>query len=182
MILFRVFPYDAGAAPDQPGGALFVPTGTGAGRIDNPDLYDVMYVAESAAAAVAETFGRLAVWRGSTFTHAIGLRYALGAYTLPDGVRLFGLDDLDALRSIGVAHPSEVVTRDRMKTQAWARTIFSRSGFAGIRWWSYYNPDWSVAGMWDVRRLRVAAAPEPLSPDHGAVRDAASAIVRQVAP
>jgi len=37
----------------------------------------------------------------------------------------------DTLRSIGVMHPTDVVTRDREVTQAWARTIFEGGAFAG---------------------------------------------------
>ncbi len=46
------------------------------------------------------------------------------------------------------APDADVVTRDREVTQAWARAIFECGQFAGARWWSYYNPDWSIVGLW----------------------------------
>ena len=49
------------------GGAVFVPPG-GSNRIDNPDLYrDVLYVAATPEAAVAESFGRIPLWTAQTF-------------------------------------------------------------------------------------------------------------------
>jgi hypothetical protein len=82
--LHRVFPFDEGAASDSRGGAFFVPTPSGFGRIDNPDLYDVLYVSANPQAAVAESFGRLAVWRPETFVHASGLPFAIASYDAPD--------------------------------------------------------------------------------------------------
>jgi len=54
--LYRVFNYLEGAAPDEPGGAFYIPPQV-AGRIDNPEHYRVLYVASEPAAAVAEAFG-----------------------------------------------------------------------------------------------------------------------------
>jgi hypothetical protein len=178
--LYRVFPFDQSAASDHPGGALFVPPSSGLSRIDNPDLYDVLYVAHDAPAAVAESFARYDVWRPATFVDGSGLPYALATYELPDDVPIFDLNDVDALKSIGVMRPTDVVTRDRAITQAWARTIFLGGAYAGARWWSYYNPDWPVAGLWDRTRIQLAKAPEVLSSTSAVVRDAATTIVRQI--
>ncbi len=182
MRLYRVFPYDAGAAPNDRGGALFVPPPSGRSRIDNADLYDVLYTAAEPHAAIAETFGQLAVWRPDTFVNAAGRPYALATIEAPDDLVLFELNDVDALRSIGVARPTDVVTRDREITQAWARTIFERGGFASARWWSFYNPDWPIIGLWDHGRLTLAHAPEILTAGGPLVLEAAAAIVRQIAP
>lgn len=181
MRLYRVFPYDAGAASNDRGGALFVPPASGRSRIDNPDLYDVLYAACDQHAAIAETFGQLAVWRRETFVHAGGRPYALATIDAPDDRALFELNDVDALRSIGIARPTDVVTRDREITQAWARTIFERGGFAGARWWSFYNPDWPIVGLWDHSRLTLAHPPEILAVGGPLVLEAAAAIVRQIA-
>jgi len=51
--LFRVFLYLARAANKAPGGALYLPH-QGAGRIDNPSVYSVLYASDAAAGALAE--------------------------------------------------------------------------------------------------------------------------------
>jgi hypothetical protein len=180
--LYRVFPFDAGAALSDRGGALFVPSPSGQNRIDNADLYGVLYVSAEPHAAVAETLGRIELWRPATFVHASRRPLALATFEAPDDLPLFELNDVDALRSIGVTRPTDVVTRDRAITQAWARTIFERGGFAGVRWWSYYNPDWPVVGLWDHNSLTLARPPEILTVDGAIVLEAAAAIVRQIAP
>lgn len=180
MTLYRVFPFDAGAAPKDRGGALFVPPPSGVGRIDNPKLYAVLYTASSATAAVAETFGRLPVWRADAFVHGSGLPYALATYELPAKVQLFDVNEIDALRAIGVTRPTDIITRTRSTTQAWARKIFELGGHAGIVWWSYYNPAWPIVGLWDHRSLKVVGSPEILVPTSRAVTEAATAIVRHV--
>jgi len=178
MRLYRVIPYDASAAPTERGGALFVPAG-GTNRIDNPDLYDVLYLAGTHEAAIAETFGRIPLWTPDTFVHGSGRAHALLTYEIPNDIALFELDDVDALKSIGIKKPSSVVTRDRVKTQAWARTIFETGRYAGASWWSYYGPDWTVMGLWDRSGLRVIGAPETLTVASAVVKETAAAIVRQ---
>jgi hypothetical protein len=179
--LYRVFPYDAGAAQIDKGGALFVPPASGLGRIDNADLYSVLYVASTPHAAIAESFGRLAVWRPSTFIHGSGLPYAVSTYETTDDHLIFDLDEIDALRSIGITRPTDVITRDRTKTQAWARSVFAMGRFIGARWWSYYNPDWPVMGLWDSSSLTPVAT-EAVSTTSMLVQETASAIVRQIGP
>ncbi len=179
MTLHRVFPYEGGAAPADRGGALFVPAPSGFGRIDNPDHYDVLYVARAAEAAVAEAFGRLAVWRVQTFVHGSGLPYAIATYDAPDDVRTFDLNDVDALRSIGVTRPSDVVTRDRIKTQAWAAAVFALRRYAGAEWRSY-NPDWPVLGLWERSGIKLRGTPQILTATSESVQRAAESIVRQI--
>lgn len=181
MRLFRVFPYDESAAPTESGGALFVPPSSGRSRIDNRDLYSVFYAATDSRAAVAESFGQLPVWRPETFEHGSGNPYALATLDAPDVPPLFELNDVDALRSIGVARPTDVVTRDRDVTQGWARKIFEQGGFSGARWWSYYNPDWPIVGLWSYGAVSLAGVPQILSSDAAVVREAAAIIVRQIA-
>jgi hypothetical protein len=177
--LYRVFPHDAGVAATNRGGALFIPEPSGLGRIDNSDLYSVLYVASTPHAAIAESFGRLAVWRPSTFIHRSGLPYAIATYEAPDDLSIFDLDEIDALRSIGIRRPTDVITRDRAKTQAWARTIFAMGRFHGARWWSYYDPDWPVIGLWDSSPLTLAAV-EVLTSTDVLVQETAISIVRQI--
>jgi hypothetical protein len=179
MNAYRVIPYDASAAPTEKGGALFVP-GSTQNRIDNPALYSVLYVAKQREAAVAESFGRLPVWTPETFVHANGNRMTLMTYEIPDDIALFELDNVDALKTIGIIKPSSVVTRVRTRTQAWARAIYELGGYAGATWWSYYYPDWTIIGLWDRTAVRVVGAPEPLDVDSAIVKETAAAIVRQI--
>jgi len=179
--LYRVIPYDASAAPTERGGALFVPRG-GENRIDNSTVYDVLYVAATREGAIAETFARLAVWTPDTFVHASGKAMTLLEYEVSDAITLFELDDVDALKSIDITRPRAVVTRDRAKTQAWARTIYERGGYTGARWWTYYQPDWTVVGLWDRSSVMTTNPPEPLTTAIPVVKAAAAAIVRQIAP
>jgi hypothetical protein len=179
--LYRVFPFDSGAAPNSRGGALFVPASSGFARIDNPDLYDVLYLSANPQAAIAESFGRLAVWRPETFVHGSGLPSAIASYDAPDDLPVFDLNDIDALKFIGVTRPTDVVTRDRAKTQAWARTIFVGGAHAGASWWSYYQPDWPILGLWDRRLLQLAEPPRIITSSSAVVQEAAAVIVRQIA-
>jgi hypothetical protein len=84
------------------------------------------------------------------------------------------------LKSIGIRKPSSVVTRDRVKTQAWAHAIFETGRYAGASWWSYYGPDWTVVGLWDRSALTVIGTPETLTTASVVVKATAAAIVRQI--
>ena len=158
-----------------------MPPASGQNRIDNADLYAVLYISAEPHAAIAEALGRIELWRPATFLHPSGRPLALATFEAPDDLPPFELTAVEALRSIGVTRPTDVVTRDRAITQAWARTIFERGGFAGVRWWSYYNPDWPVVGLWDHKSLTLARPPEILTVDGAIVLEAAAAIVRQIA-
>jgi hypothetical protein len=179
--LHRVYPLQEGAALNDQGGALFVSAVSAHGRIDNPDLYRVLYASADPLAAIAETFARLAIWRTATFVHAAGRPYVLATYDAPDELALFELNDVDALRSIGVRRPSEVDHPDRAVTQGWARVIYDRNAFAGARWWSSENTDWTLLGLWDYSTLTLARPVQILTAENALVRDAAAAIVRQIA-
>lgn len=181
MRLYRVFPHDPSAVPSAPGGALYVPPSSGLGRIDNPEEYDAFYLAGIEEAAVAESFGNLAVWRDESFVEAgRNVRYALAAYDLSKEARLFDFNDVEALQSLGVRRPTQVITRDRRSTQELALRIYRRRRFAGVTWWSYYNPDWPICGLWNVAQLRLLGEPMALSATAPAVQRAAAAIVRQI--
>lgn len=179
MRLYRVFPYDCNAAPTDRGGGLFAPLSS-AGRIDNPDLYRTFYASSDPEGAIAEVFGRLAIWKPADFTHANGQPYVLATYELAEDPPVFVLDDIEALRSIGVQHPSAVVTRDRKTTQAWARTIYQQHAYAGACWWCYYEPSFRSYGLWDLRGLSLMTDPSVITTSAACVRKAAATIVRQI--
>jgi len=158
--LYRVLPYLRTARANAPGHPLFVPASTGAGRVDSPGQYDVLYLGDTAAGAIAEAFGWAQVWDATLFrgTPALaGSVRALVAYELDD--RRASVCDLDDARRLVELRlrPSEVVTRERTVTQRWASALFARSEFAGVRWWSYYDPRWGSYGLWDVATLRVTS-------------------------
>ncbi|MDQ6929434.1 MAG: RES family NAD+ phosphorylase [Candidatus Eremiobacteraeota bacterium] len=177
MKLYRAFPCDPTAAERDPGGSLFVPNG-GAGRIDNPDLYRVLYASTHAAGAVAETFGRFPYWDDETFVHANGNRYALAEYDVPNGLALFNMNDVAGLQELGLV-PTEVIVRDRKVTQRWAREIYAKKAWSGIQWWSYYCSLWVCYGFWEYAGITTVVT-TALTTRHPAVIEAAHEIVRVV--
>ena len=177
MNVHRVLPWNPSAAADEPGGALYAPA-SASNRVSNPSLYREIYVASAPEAAVAEALGDLVVWRPATFVHPIGT-LAMATYELHDDAPIFDLDDIDQLRALGITRPSRVVTPDRTATQAWARQIFESERYAGVRWWSHFNADWTALAIWNLDVLRVRDAPQPLRIDAPAVVDAARTIAKQ---
>jgi hypothetical protein len=180
MLLYRVLPYLPRARRGHPFHPLFVPPSVGSNRVDNPELYDALYAGDAAAGAVAEAFGWRPVWaegmlRGPR-TEPASVQ-ALVEYDADDD--RFSVCDLDdAARLVTLAlRPSQVVTRDRQVTQAWAARLFGEGAFAGVRWWSYYDPQWGSLGLWDVSALRVRQV-TPLTLDHPAVVEAAGVLSR----
>lgn len=177
--LYRVVPYLASANAGQPGHPLYVPVSTGANRIDTPDVYDTLYLGDHPLCAVAEAFGWAPRWNGGLLrgTPALpGSDRALVSYHLDDKTALCDLDDAGRLVDLGL-RPSRVVTRNRNTTQAWARKLFDTGEFAGVRWWSYYDPDWGSVALWDTAALTIADV-SVLSADHPAFVAAAAEIVR----
>jgi RES domain-containing protein len=180
VIVWRVLPIDPAAASDAEGGPLWFPREyQGAARHDNPGAYGCLYVAEAPVSAVAEA---LAPFRGrGALTPAMleraGQRLSLVALHLrePDG--LLDLDEPATLSAEGL-RPSGVATRVRASTQGYALRLFEAHRRAtGLRWWSTIEASWINVTLFDRarRRLRVRSV-ELLSPDHEAVRAAASGL------
>ncbi len=158
------------------GHPLYVPTVQGGGRLDNPQLYRVLYVSDAQSGAIAERFGNLAEWSDAMFiSPRTGARLSLATYELSDG-EVLNLDDAQALLDRGL-RPSKVVTRDRVATREWARHIFEEGRWVGVRWWSYYDPDWGSFGLWNHEGLSLLDA-APLDRHHPAVEAAAATIRR----
>ena len=147
--------------------------------MDNADLYRVLYVADRSAGAIAEAFGSFEMWTSAMFGELPAIPSsvrALATYDLADSAAILNLDDAQALIEWGL-RPSEVVTRERRTTQAWARRIFNSGRFSGVRWWSFYNPDWASLGLWDYSRLTVRSV-ERLSPESPQVEEARVYLMR----
>jgi RES domain-containing protein len=180
-VLYRVFPFVAAAAVDDAGGPLYIPP-QGGGRLDNPDLFHVLYLSDAAAGAIAEAFGRFPEWTRAILEGSPALPgsvRALARYRLADDVPVCDLDDPRQLRALGL-RPSDVVSRDYVRTRAWARRLYESHAWAGVRWWSYYDPRWASFGLWDPGRLRVEEV-VPLALDDPALLEASRTIARRVA-
>ena len=178
--LYRVFPFLADSEPDEPGGALYIPP-QGAGRLDNPASYSVLYLSEAEAGAIAEAFGRFPEWTQAILAGSPSLPgsvRAIGRYRLAEDTQVCNLDDPARLVNLNL-RPSQVVSRDYTQTRAWARRIFDQGQFAGVRWWSYYEPRWASIGLWNIQSL-TAEEIRPLSLSDPALIQASRAIVRRI--
>jgi len=178
--LFRVFPYVSTVDDHEPGGALYLPR-QGGGRIDNPSDYSALYASDAAAGAIAEAFGRFPEWRSSILVGSPALpgsERALARYRLAEKERICNLDDPKQLLSLGL-RPSDVVSREYERTRAWAKRIYKQHHWAGICWWSYYNPAWFSFGLWEIKGL-VLEDVKALRLDDPALLEASRAIVRRV--
>lgn len=179
-VLHRVFPYVRKVPPHEPGGALYVPS-QGGGRLDNPDLYSVLYLSDAAAGAIAEAFGRFPVWSPAILAGSPSLPgsvRAIASYQLAAGAPLCDLDDPAQLGVLGL-RPSDVVSRDYERTRAWARRVYEQERYVGVRWWSYYDPRWASIGLWDLSIVQVGEV-RPLSLADPALVEASRVIARPI--
>ena len=179
--LYRVFPWLESAARGQPGHPFHLPTTQGQGRIDNPEHYSVFYASDSAAGAVAEAFVNHAVWTSDLFRVPAlpGGRRALAIFSA-ERIAVLDLDDARALLHRRLK-PSDVVTRDRLRTRLWSLAAFHEREWGGIRWWSSHDPDRGSYGLWNIAGLVVLDI-SPLDTNHPAVVEAARAMSRVLDP
>lgn len=180
--LYRVLPYLPSAKPGEPGHPSFAPPSTGRNRVDDPGMYEVLYLGDSAAGAIAEAFGNQRVWNAGLFRGTPSLSgsvRALITYERDDSASVCDLDDARALLDLDV-RPSQVVTRERAVTQGWAARIFEQQRYVGVRWWSYYDPRWGSFGLWDTSSLTVEGAEVLGSVDHPAFAEAADVLCRVI--
>jgi hypothetical protein len=187
--LFRVIPWLPGAARGQPGHPLHVdPSRQGGGRADNPRHYQAFYVSETGPGAVGEVFGDLATWSQEMFIvpWLAGAVRALATFAADPPPAVLDLDDPAVLVERGI-RPTEVVGRDRERTQEIALSAWLENRWQGLRWWSWWRPSWRNQILWapldatDPWPLEVVAV-EPLHLQHAAVRVAAEVLRRRVEP
>jgi hypothetical protein len=178
-VLYRRFPMIPGAAPDEPGGPLYVPRfDQGEGRHDNPDVYGALYLSRHPASPVAELLKDLRLGRFDPgLLHHEGHDYGLVPL---DESKLEGILDLDEPRTLSERQlrPSMVATGRRTLTQRMALDLY-RDGANGIAWWSTIEASWINVTLFAERatgRLRIAGDPETLTSDHPLVREAADAV------
>lgn len=173
MNLYRVFPHNSDAAPDELGGAFYIPQ-QGRGRIDNPDDYAVLYVADAAPGAVAEVFNfgdYRQKWTNAMLRPRGGAYMSIATYTLKETSSFCDLDGTPRLAQLDL-RPSQIVTRDYAVTKNWAKRIYEAQQFIGIRWWSYHDARWGSLGIWQKSNLECTSI-ERLTLDHPAVTTAA---------
>jgi hypothetical protein len=177
---FRVFPYLPGSALAETGGPLYLPQ-QGAGRIDNPALYSVLYLSNSEAGAIAESFGRLPEWSAAMLAgHPAmpGSTRAVATFTFSHPDRICDLDDPAQLQSLDL-RPSQVVSRDYAVTRAWARHLYRLGRWQGVSWWSYYDSRWTSIGLWNLDGLTVETI-RPISIEDAALGEAGRVIARRI--
>ena len=115
---------------------------------------------DAASGAIAEAFGRFPEWSPAILAGSPGLPgsvRALASYRLAGDAPLCDLDDPEQLRALRL-RPSDVVSRDYSRTRAWARRIYERRAWVGVRWWSYYDPRWASVGLWQLDGLALQRA------------------------
>jgi hypothetical protein len=155
--LYRIFHYDADAKPHDRGGALFIPP-QGSGRVDNPNAYEVTYLADSEAGACAEVFNRgkyRVQWSNEMLRpprFAPTTVRAIAVFDVAEDLPICDLYDPTELTRQAL-RPSRVITRDYAISQAWALRIFQSGAWHGLKWWSYHDARWSSVGIWDQGSL-----------------------------
>jgi hypothetical protein len=179
--LYRCLPHDSRAAPETAGGALFVAREfQGQGRHDNPELYGALYLSEQPVSAVAE---QLARFRGIDRLEERHLRrralpLALATLELDESAVIVDLDNPRELDTHEL-RPSIVATRNRVRTQPQAATLYGHpSAPVGIRWWSTLEAGWLNVTLFAerVQRSLRFVQVEPLTLELGATREAAEFI------
>ena len=188
MLVYRVFPYDPTASPGASGHPdyLYRPA-QGLLRLDNPHHYLTGYYGATPEVAVGESFADLAKWSEEMFETPFlpNGRKVLGVYEIPDDAALLELDDANNLAERAL-RPTQIVSRVRPQTQAWALRVFqerrqhdNERKWHGVRWWSYHRPHWTVFGLWtghsDPAPHRLVAI-EELSAANPAVKAAQHAL------
>jgi len=190
VIIYRAFPYLPSAKPGESGHPLYLHRPQGRGRADNPAEYDTWYFALQPEAAIGEIRGDLAVWRPDTFATPFlpGGYYALGRYQIPDELPLLDLDDAQNLLDRGL-RPTQVIARNRPTTQSMALRIFLEANtdgtrkWAGIRWWSFQRPHWTVLALWVPPQRPIPHKfidADPLDLDNPSVVDAAVSLSKPI--
>src|SRR6202011_5093363 len=141
LLVYRVFPYlPAVTDRTEPGHPRYVHPLQGFGRWDNPQLYLVRY---------------LATWSPAMLDYPVlaGARRVLGTYRFDDErYPLLDLDDATALVARNL-RPTDIVRRNRPRTQQIAADIYGEDRWAGIAWWSFHRPQWTLMALWAADHL-----------------------------
>lgn len=175
-----MLPHRPGAGTEEPGHPLYIHPDQGFGRWDNPDLYRALYVAASASGAIGETFAHLSTWSRAMlpFPAIDESERVLGVYSLDEEVHpMLNLDDPRSLLDRGL-RPTDVVIRNRPRTQQIARQVFAEQSWSGLSWWSMHRPQWTLQVLWRLDDINLEGI-EAL-PGHPALRDAGRLLAKQL--
>jgi hypothetical protein len=161
VLVYRVLPHREDATEGNPGHPLYVHPEQGYGRWDNAELYRVLYVATTATGAVGEAFAHLSHWSQAMLLSATaGSRRRLATYQFDEQAhRLLDLDDARTLLDRGL-RPTDIVKRNRVRTQQIARDIFGESAWAGLSWWSMHRAEWTLHALWNFDDIEVQGVAE----------------------
>jgi hypothetical protein len=157
VILYRCFPWDAAASPEDPGGPLWFPRRLqGGGRHDAPGRYGCLYVSEEPVSVVVEQLAPfVGTGLGAPDLVRGGLPLALAALELAEEARLVDLDQPFVL-AVARLRPSLVATRERERSQADAAALHELYPEAvGLRWWSTFEPRWANVTLFDRAKKRL---------------------------
>jgi hypothetical protein len=193
---WRVFPWDATAAPGDPFTPQYVlPAGlqTG-GRFDLSNIPTLYIALDNPAHALSEVLQSL---RGRRQIRASHLRRQVrgrpGFYHPLAIVETWIPNDIyDALPDLGnpetlvrlAIRPDALASTDRAITQRISRTLHDDHGLSGFRWWSAFRGVWHVGVLYmdRVDRFRIHyGQPDPLHLAHPLVQAAADELKMGVA-
>lgn len=139
-----------------------------------------MYVASSPSAAIGETFANLTVWTRAMLPVPTlpGAARSLATYLLDEEAHPFlNLDDAKTLLGRGL-RPTDVVVRNRPRTQRIARDVHAEGRWAALTWWSMHRPQWILHVLWKLDGLDVHRI-ETL-PGHPGLLDAADRLAKRL--
>ena len=179
MLLYRVFPHLPFADPGEPGHPLYLSARQGSGRWDNPELYQLSYLAHSPEGAIGEAFGMISRWVPGmlAFPELPGATRRLGVYSVDEETHpCLDLDDSRALGERGL-RPTDVVVRNRPKTQAISARVFREDRWSGVQWWSHQRPQRTLCAIWDRGALAFSHAEDLVG--HPGLADAARELAKE---
>lgn len=154
-LYYRIHAWLPTARPGESGHPLYVHPGRKDNRIDNPDEYQALYLADSPSCAFAEVFANHHTWTPDLLKPPPFLVGSVRAISTFEGdLEIMHLNDPAKLSVIG-QKPSRIVTKNRLLTRAWALDIFEGRTVDGVSWWSYHDPDWVSLGVWNASALTV---------------------------
>jgi hypothetical protein len=157
VILYRCFPWNAAAAPEDAGGPLWFPRRLqGGGRHDAPGRYGCLYVSEEPVSVVVEQLAPfVGTALGAPDLVRSGLPLALAELELAEEASLVDLDQPFVLAASRL-RPSLIATRERERSQADAAALHELYPEAvGLRWWSTFEPGWANVTLFDRARKRL---------------------------
>lgn len=139
-----------------------------------------MYLAASASGAIGETFAHLSTWSRAIlpFPAIDGAERMLGIYSFDEEIHpLLDLDDPRALLDRAL-RPTDVVIRNRPRSQRIARDAFAEQRWSGLSWWSMHRPQWTLHMLWQAHDITVEGV--QALPGHPALIDAGRLLAKKL--